>query len=114
MDKQVNFYVELDDDVNPKIVKKEIEKYLKSIDLITESDVYQTSPRMTGVEIVAAIGVAIMVGKSVTEAIDTTSDILQSIGRLFKEIKGLRSIIVETPEGAKRIEDLVEKSILEG
>lgn len=106
MPRPIRIYFELEEGADAEKVKSSLEEELARIDEVGESEVKEPGERITGLEIAAAIGVGIVVAKSAGEAIDATAAVLESLAKLVRSIKGLKSAIVETPSGPKRIEEI--------
>lgn len=107
----ITIYFELEDEVDPEEIKTRLASGLTEIPNVEESEVQQPEQRITGAEIAAVIGAAIVIAKSAQEAIDTMDAFVTSLKKLIHSIKGLKSAILETPSGPKRLEEATGNDI---
>ena len=105
MTNPITIYFELEDEVDLEDIKERLAKGLAQIPNVEESEVQQPEQRITGAEIAAVLGVAIVIAKSAKEAIDAMDAFVTSLTKLIHSIKGLKSATLETPSGPKRLEE---------
>lgn len=104
-------YFELDNEEDLEEIKTTLENGLAQIQNIEESEVQLPEQRVTGAEIVAVLGVAIVIAKSAKEAVDAIDSVISSLSKLIRSIKGLKSVTLETPSGPKPLDEATKSDI---
>lgn len=111
MSDPIRIYFELDENADPEKVRSSLAEGLRHIEGVEASEVRQPDQRISGLEIAAAIGAAIVVAKGAQEAIEVTAAVIASVTKLVRSIKGLRTAILETPSGPKPLEEVTESDV---
>ena len=106
MSKPITLYFEVEDEADLETVKARLADGLAQIPNVEESEVQQPEQRITGIEIAAALGAAILIANSAKDAVDALDKVVTSLTKLIRSIKGLKSAIVETPSGPKKLEEV--------
>jgi hypothetical protein len=92
---EVDFVFDVDDEADRNQLAGLIEQRLVALDGVTEVEAKATEERITGVEIVAAIGVTVLIIKGSRMAVHEMRLLLQEVKLLIHDIKGLKSASIE-------------------
>jgi hypothetical protein len=74
---------------------------LSALEAVKQVDSMQEKPRLTGIEIAAAIAVTIQIVHGTQQLVAEIRKLIPELQGLIKDIKGLREVTVEV--GAKRV-----------
>lgn len=112
MSNTIRFYFEIDKEADAEEMRKLIEAELLDCEGVDKSEVVIPKQRLVGVDdIVLTIGAAVLIAKSAKEGVEALSELLKSLTKLIENCKALKSAIVETPDGAKPLEDISKDEI---
>jgi hypothetical protein len=85
-----------------------LQERLASLPSVEEVAAAPERPRMTGLEIVAAITVAVTIVKGATELTEEVRKFIAEVARLMKDLKGLKGVTVEVGPNQVPIGDLTD------
>jgi len=98
---EVNLYIDVEKDSNLKQTAQIIEQRLSQFKMVKEAEAVSEKPRLTGVEVVAAIGVTVLVIRGSGEIVGELRKFIMQLKGLIGDIKGLKDVFVEVKD--KRI-----------
>jgi len=98
---EVLFHLELSDEQNVDGKAEAIQQRLSELDSVNDVEAVREEPRLTGLEVVAAIAVGIQIAKGGNELVAQLRKLIPEIRRLIGDIKGVKNIVVEV--GGKRV-----------
>ncbi len=108
MSEPMRIHFELDGDADPEALRSAIDAEIATLSGIEIAEVVIEAPRLMVGEVVTMIGAGIVIAKSAKEAVDVVSEIVESLTKLVRNVKGLKAALVDTDDGAKQIEDLTD------
>ncbi len=98
---EVNLYIDVEKDNDLEQTAQLIEERLGQLEMVKEVEAVPEKARFTGLEVVAAIGVTVLVVRGSRELIEELRKLIPQLKGLMSEIKGLKNAFVEV--GDKRI-----------
>ena len=98
---EVNLYIDVEKDNDLEQTAQLIEERLGQLEMVKEVEAVPEQARFTGLEVVAAIGVTVLVVRGSRELIEELRKLIPQLKGLMSEIKGLKNAFVEV--GDKRI-----------
>ncbi len=98
---EVNLYIDFEKDNDLEQTAQLIEERLGQLEMVKEVEAVPEKARFTGLEVVAAIGVTVLVVRGSRELIEELRKLIPQLKGLMSEIKGLKNAFVEV--GDKRI-----------
>lgn len=108
----LKLYFELDNDVEPNAIRTTLADRLRTLEGVETADVQQPDQRIiTGAEVVATIGAAILIARSAKDALDVARNLIKSLAEVVQEVKGLRAVVVDTKTGPKKLEELTDRDL---
>ena len=98
---EVNLYIDVEKDNDLEQTAQLIEERLGQLETVKEVEAVPEKARFTGLEVVAAIGVTVLVVRGSRELIEELRKFIPQLKGLISDVKGLKNAFIEV--GNKRI-----------
>lgn len=98
---EIALHFEFAKDANLDEASHKLQSELSKLDGVSEVDAVPEKPRLTGLEIVAAIAVTISIVKGTRELIVEVRKLIPEVKGLIRDIRGLKDVTVEV--GTERV-----------
>ena len=107
----LNFRFEFDKAVELEQTSRTIQAHIDQLHLVEETQVFTEKIRITGAEIAAAIGVAVLVARGSRELIQEVRKIITEMKGLTKDLQGLKNIYIDVAGEKVPVDGLSEEHI---
>ena len=98
---EVNLYIDVEKENDVEQTAHLIEEHLGQLEMVKEVEAVPETARLTGLEVVGAIGVTLLIVRGSRELIEELRKLIPQLKGLITEIKGLKDVFVEV--GDKRV-----------
>jgi hypothetical protein len=108
---EVNLYIDVEKDNDLEQTAQLIEERLGQLEMVKEVEAVPEKARFTGLEVVAAIGVTVLVVRGSRELIEELRKLIPQLKGLMSEIKGLKNAFVEVADKRIPVSEVNEETL---